>query len=777
MSSLHPRGADPVRGGVRPLVLTAVLVLSATLVASLLAPLAWPAALAAQLLERRSGTVVAADSRLPLAGVLVGSGGFHVYSDSAGRFSVRVASDTAHITFQRLGYREVSVAAHALPAVVTLSPRPTLLDVIAVATAAPHDLGEGSALGTALIRRAEVGERGGSSLAERLEGVEGLSLQRMGEWGSRALLRGLGGERVTVMIDGARVNRACTSGMDQGLSTIDPATVDRVEVLAGPGSTLYGSGNIGGVINVVTRRPARGDGWSGEVRAGGASAVPGASLGSTLALRQSRVDATLSLDVADYSDYRSPKGRVDGSAYRDGTAALTLGAAPTAAQRVALAAAFYEGRDIGWPGMAGAAIPREGRHSVALDYGWQAGRRLIDAVSARAYVQRLDHHMTIDMTMPMTMPNGMPASMRSQTDARSHSVTSGARAQLRLVPTTRSRVDLGVDLTQWDAEATRWNESQRLNSSGATMGVPSSVLLRSWPGVRVVDAGAFGQGEISLTRALRASAGVRLDRASRQADGEASSRDWITTGNVGARLDLGAGFDARSSLGWGYRIADPTELYGLVLRPDGFVYRGTPTLAPETNRNLEATLGYRAPRLLAGFSASVTAFRNELHDLIAPRLAVGDTVSGKPVREYANISEARLQGVTAASDLGIGAGVRMHGTMTWVRGENRVTSTPLAATPPLEGTLAVRFTPAASARWIEVEGRAANRQERIAREAGEQVAAGYGVLNLRSGFEVATVGVVVGVENLLDRAYRAHIDPQRLLRPGRNLYVRLVRAF
>lgn len=765
------RGLAPARGGVRPQILAVILALA-------LSPsLAASPALGAQQSDRRAGTVQAADSRLPLAGVLVGSGGFHTYSDSAGRFSVRVSSDTALVTFQRLGYRTHAAAAGALPAAVMLSPRPTMLDVIAVAAASPNDLGEGSSLGTSLVRRAEVGERGGSSLAERLEGVEGVALQRMGEWGSRALLRGLGGERVTVMVDGARVNRACTFGMDQGLSTVDPSTVDRVEVLSGPGSTLYGSGNIGGVINVVTRRPSIEDGWSGEFRAGGSSAVPGGSLGTSLSLRRARVDAALSVDVADYSDYRSPAGRVNGSAYRDGTAAFTLGMAPTPAQRLALAASLYEGRDIGWPAMAGAAIPSEGRHAYSLDYGWQAGRRLVDAVSARAYVQRLDHHMTIDMTMPMTMPNGMPASMRSQTDAKSHSITSGARAQLRLVPSTKSRVDVGVDVTQWDAEATRWNESQRLTSSGATMGTPTAIVLRTWPGVRVVDAGLFSQGEVTLTRALSASAGVRVDRASRQADGEASSRDWITTGNVGGRVDLGGGFDARASLGWGYRIADPTELYGIALRPDGFVYRGTPTLAPETNRNLEATLTYRAPVLLNGLSASVTAFRNDLQDLIAPRLAAGDSVSGKPVREYANVSEARLQGVTASTDLGLGARLRMRGAMTWVRGENLVTTTPLAATPPLEGSLALRFTPGASRRWVEVEGRAAGRQERVALEAGERVAPGYGVLNLRGGFSVASVGVVAGVENLLDHAYRAHVDPQLLLRPGRNVYVRLTRGF
>ncbi|MCC7324753.1 MAG: TonB-dependent receptor [Gemmatimonadaceae bacterium] len=728
-------------------------------------------------MTRRTGIVQSADTHLPLSGVLVGSGGFHSYSDSAGRFSVRVTSDTALVTFQRLGYTTLALGADAVPAVVSLAPKPTLLDAIAVSSVNANDLGEGSALTTSLLRRSTIATRGGSSLAERMEGIEGISLQRMGEWGSRALLRGLGGERVTVMVDGARVNRACTFGMDQGLSTVDPATVERVEVLSGPGSTLYGSGNIGGVINVVTKRPAVADGWHGEFRAAGATATPGASVGASLALRRTRFDVSAAVDASDYSDYRAPIGRVVGSGYRDGTAALTFGVAPTPSQRLALSTSLYEGRDIGWPAMTGAAIPSERRHSVALDYGWQVAHPLVDALSARAFVQRLDHHMTIDMTMPMTSPTGMPMTMRSQTDARSHSITSGSRAQLRLVPTRRSHLDLGTDLTLWDAEATRWNETQRISSSGGAVGTPSTIAFRTWPGVRVSDLGLFGQGEFALTPRFSTTAGLRLDRTGRQADAEKSSTDWITTGNIGTRAALGGGFDARVSLGWGYRIADPTELYGLALRPDGFVYRGSPTLVPETNRNLEATLAFRTGRLWGGAAASVTVFRNELRNLISPRLALGDSLNGRPIREYANVSEALLQGISASSELGLGPRVRARSALTYVRGENLIASSPLAATPPLEGSLAIRLTPGAIHRWLEVEGRAAARQERFALDAGERVTPGYGVLNLRGGVTIASVQATVGIDNVLDRAYRAHVDPMLLIRPGRNGYLRLSRAF
>jgi outer membrane receptor protein involved in Fe transport len=174
----------------------------------------------------------------------------------------------------------------------------------------------------------------------------------------------------------------------------------------------------------------------------------------------------------------------------------------------------------------------------------------------------------------------------------------------------------------------------------------------------------------------------------------------------------------------------------------------------------------------------VTLFHNHLSNLIAPRLATGDSVSGRPVREYANVSRARLTGASATVGAGLTRALALRGGMTYTRGANLQSGTPLALTPPLEGQLALRLTsPWMRSRWVEVEGRAAGRQERIALDAGEKVAPGYGVLNARGSISVGGISLLMGVDNILDRAYRAHVDPILLLRPGRNVYVRLTRGF
>ena len=564
--------------------------------------------------------------------------------DGRGHVTVAVTPvrHDAAVVVRRLGYapRTVSldaIAAHAAmhpgaPFPIALDARPALLNTVSVEEARPNQLAAGTALAVGTVDGAAVAEAGATSLAEALDALEGVTVGRVGAWGSKASIRGLGGERLAVMIDGARVGRACAFGMDQGLATLDPAVVERVELLAGPGSTLYGSGNIGGVLNVVTRNPALAapDGRvGGELRLGASTAVPGGTLGGGVWTRRGRLDVALQLDAQRYGDYRTPTAAVAGSSFRAATGDLKVGWALTGAQRIALQLTDYQARDIGWPTMTGGSIPKEGRRAAALDWGWQRGHGLVDAASASVFAQRLDHHMLMDMVMPMSMggmgsmggtsgTGGMggigggtssAATMRSTTDARSHSTTSGARAQLRLRPGARTHVDAGVEATQWAAEGTRWSTTTTTGSHGggsgaggmggmsetSGMSMPTAsktTATHTWPGVRILDLGLFAQGEHQATDRLTLSGGARVDRIAKRATGWVSDVQTLGTGNLGARLALGGGLAARASAGMGYRTPDPTELFGVVARPDGFVYRGNPALDTETGRTVEAGLAW-----------------------------------------------------------------------------------------------------------------------------------------------------------------------------------------
>ena len=159
----------------------------------------------------------------------------------------------------------------------------------------------------------------------------------------------------------------------------------------------------------------------------------------------------------------------------------------------------------------------------------------------------------------------------------------------------------------------------------------------------------------------------------------------MATGNVGARLDVGAGVAARVSLGLGYRTPDPMELYGLALKPDGFVYRGDPTLGTERSLGTEAALTWSG----AGAAAGVTVFRNRLTDMVSPVLVAGEKVAGRPVRAYTAVGSATLTGFSAHLESSL-AGVEARATGSYTRGRDESDGSPLPAMPPFAGEVTLR---------------------------------------------------------------------------------------
>ena len=119
-----------------------------------------------------------------------------------------------------------------------------------------------------VITREEIERSQASDLADLLRFRAGFDIGRNGGPGQSTslFLRGTESNHVMVMIDGVRMNPATIGGA--ALQNIDPALIERVEVVKGPRSALYGTEAIGGVINVITRRASQGTEANASVAAG-----------------------------------------------------------------------------------------------------------------------------------------------------------------------------------------------------------------------------------------------------------------------------------------------------------------------------------------------------------------------------------------------------------------------------------------------------------------------------------------------------------------------------
>nr|WP_320049855.1 TonB-dependent receptor [uncultured Desulfuromonas sp.] len=119
-----------------------------------------------------------------------------------------------------------------------------------------------------IIDRSDIANSAANSVADLLEYVSGVDVRQRGTYGiqSDIYIRGGGSEQTLILLNGIRLSNPQTGhhNMDIPVSLQD---IERIEVIKGPGSKLYGANAMAGIINIITRRPETSD-ISGEVKMG-----------------------------------------------------------------------------------------------------------------------------------------------------------------------------------------------------------------------------------------------------------------------------------------------------------------------------------------------------------------------------------------------------------------------------------------------------------------------------------------------------------------------------
>ncbi|MFN8574248.1 MAG: TonB-dependent receptor plug domain-containing protein [Gemmatimonadaceae bacterium] len=197
---------------------------------------------------------------------------------------------------------DVPASGADLTLTIVMHPTPLRLSNVVV-TATPEG---GDALGitqsTVDLGGKELSRSLSSSLAQTLESEPGMGSRYNGPAANMPIIRGLTGERILVLQDGERSGDLSSAAPDHG-TTIDPLAADRIEVVRGPASLLYGSSALGGVVNVISNEipssvPSHVAGFlaraSHRPRAGAATGALTLPLGAAEAFTASEAFATRS---------------------------------------------------------------------------------------------------------------------------------------------------------------------------------------------------------------------------------------------------------------------------------------------------------------------------------------------------------------------------------------------------------------------------------------------------------------------------------------------------
>lgn len=612
--------------------------------------------------------------------------------------------------------------------------------------------------------------------ADYLKTVPGFAVLRQGGSNGDPVLRGMFGSRLNVLSNDGSLIGACPARMDNPLSYIAPETYDRLTIVKGPQTVLWGPGASAGTVRFERELP--------HFDAPGIK-LDASALGGSRGRNDQVLDATLGNpggyvrvggNRSESGDYRDGAGNVVPSKWRKWNGDVAVGWTPDADTVLELGAgrgnalARYAGRS-----MDGAAFERT---SYGLRFERKRPGETWTGLAANLYYNVADHVMD-NYTLRMPNPDSaMPMAMASNVDRR----TRGGRV---------------ADDWQWgevaltagvDAQDSR-HRSRSASGRGAYRLQPRSedAAFRS--------AGAFAEATFGKGRPQRWVSGLRLDRAQAR-DRRATTgmmgmanptRGQARSEHLGSAFlryerDLDTRWNVYAGLGHSERMPDYWELFSADSGPAGSV-NAFSAIRPERTTQLDIGAQYRGERV----DAWVSAYAGRIGDYILFTYTSGGVMGD--TSQAGNV-DARIAGGEMGVDWRPADGWTLGTTLAYAWGENRSQHRPLAQMPPLDGRITVawqgrRWSAGAVFRAVARQGRVAAGQGNVT---GQDLgrSAGFATFALNGGYRFGdALGLTAGVDNLFDRDYSEHLnlagsadfgfpaDPVRIHEPGRTWWVRL----
>lgn len=602
------------------------------------------------------------------------------------------------------------------------------------------------------------------------------------------IIRGLEGNRILLLFNGIRRN---TAGLFPGpnwyLNNIDPFSVKRIEVIRGPGSVLYGSDALGGVINVITLQDPL---FTEEIQVRNRSFMRVSSADKGVGGRtEIRFRSPVLFGVLGGSWKRNDSiegGRGDGllepSRSRQGNWDLQVDWLAEELHRFEFFFQRYHRpptRRYDQPMWR----QEDERSLYAFRYTGEFGSDWLSGIHGTLYFQEQDTFIDEEFF-----------------DADSRDDTVGFEMQADFSPLEEWRLIAGLHFHR-DRVKNAF-PSLQLEDAFVTWDNPALFLLSEYP----------------LSSRLRLDLGARWDRTTFDSDPPAEER--IPEGLTPEDIDLRETHDAPTgSLGLVYSVTDQVNWVGSISRafrsPNkqdllsyGQSFRGfqvpSPELDPESSWTCETGLRIHSSRL----SGNVTYFYTKLRNFIE---SVPGTFNGKdyvdldgdnekdPGEEVfvkRNAGKAYVHGVELQAAYRLDDCWSLFGNFTWMYGRNRTSDEPIERGIPLNGLLGIRWEdspmPEKQKYWVECSAQMVSKFDRIPDQRlatdpayrrnpqdrdsgllrGDGSIPGYTILNLRGGMRLWERGrLTLGIENLFDRRYRpAH---SRMNGPGINFFAAL----
>lgn len=616
----------------------------------------------------------------------------------------------------------------------------TLDAVVITAAGFEQDIKEAPA-SISVVTREELSQGSYSNLHDALRDIPGINFQPSDNNSRDISLRGMGAEYTLILIDGKRMSTRETqtngsTGTDESW-TPPLEAIERIEVVRGPMSSLYGSDAMGGVVNIITRKVAKQ--WMGTVRTEATlqeRSESGNAYGGNFYLSGPLVQDRLGLSLT--GNYRKREEDKILSGYNDHSSRslnAKLALTPNAQHDILFEVGKSRQKFVSTPGYTqeedGTLSERDfDRNSVSLQHKGRWGWATSDTFVQQERVKNVGRGMTLKNTQ-LTSSWIAPLGQR-------HILSAGlSYDKADLLDTTTNRLP---NATRTTADRSQW--------------------------------ALYAENEWRVTDTLALTGGLRYDHDS-QAGGNFSPRIyavWQATPNWTVKGGISTGFKAP-------KMRQTLVDWGAVSR-GGTMY-GNPDLKPEKLLSKEVGVIYDTNQ---GFMASATVFHNDFKDRITmiPCPQCGPNNQwGRPPRTYINVDEAVTQGLEASLAAQLGTAWRLKANYTYTDSEQKTgagAGQPLSQLPKhlFSTTANWQVNPQASA-WARLNYRG---QESDGASATSFKQRSYAFFDIGGAYHFnKNVALRVGIYNLFDKEVLADGVNYDTVEDGRRYWLGLSVGF
>ncbi|MBM0168994.1 TonB-dependent receptor domain-containing protein [Altererythrobacter sp. C41] len=630
--------------------------------------------------------------------------------------------------------------AFAVPAHAEVAADP---DAIVVTATSREQQVKDAPASISVITREELERLPYRELTDALLEIPGVTVTP-GEGNSRDIsIRGMSPQYSLILVDGRRLSsresRTNGGSISEGGLLPPLEAIERIEVVRGPMSSLYGSDAMGGVVNVITRSIA--ESWRGSLRVNGTLQLAedyGNFYDGNFYISGPVVGNAVGLQVQGSINRREEDDVVGGTPEReDESIAAKLGFDTGSSHRFILEGGYYRQKTVSTAGktVEVSATEPEGTEAPMTQNRWVASLSHNGDwgfADSDSYLQYEDaEHVEGKKRIKNTVGQS-----------------------IWTVPLPANVLSVGLFYRHEDLTDLTGNGLSGSTRTGATR--------TNWA--------LFAENELSILDNLKLTGGIRMD------DDEQYGSHW--TPRIYAVWNITPEFTLKGGYSQGFRAPNLRQTlpdWGQMSR-GGTIY-GNPDLEAETSRTLEASLLYDGGPLEASLAAYDTRFKDKITRITceeAGAWCVDEPLSsiGRPPTTYVNIDEARVRGIEATVNLRLTQAVRLNATGTLTDSEQ--------LTGPAAGA-ALNDTPkqqaSASLSWRPDDRfsgylRAVYRGEEAVTEAqisGENVvAASYTTVDIGGSYRISPAFTLHGgVQNLFDKRlayadYAYVIDPARV---------------